>query len=456
MPTNPLPRVRVVVLNYDGGDMTMRCMESLRALDYPVDRLELVMVDNASIDGVVDRVKAERPDVRVVESFVNRGFGGGCNLGIGDPAAGEYDHVALINNDAMAEPGWLRPLVDALEADPGLGAAASKMLFAERAWSVALDVEPTFTSRTNPFYRGVALSGVRIDDENRWHDVGFDEGYWGTALDPLLDMDVNWSKAHGEVRIGDRQVDAEHPPRSMSLRLHAPAPMRVTLSSGAETQTVTVGITPDWHTIALPAGPDDIVNNAGSCLFQDGSAGDRGFLERDLGQFDEPDEVFAWCGGAVLLRADYLADVGTFDERFFLYYEDTDLSWRGRRKGWRYQYVPDSVVRHEHAASSGGAESPFFRFNVDRNRLITLAKHAPDRMLVEAVRRQSRAMVRLLAYEAARSAKHRRPMWGKGRQQFESMRSAARLWKELRVERAALAASSRIDDADVMGWTVTK
>ena len=43
--------------------------------------------------------------------------------------------------------------------------------------------------------------------------------------------------------------------------------------------------------------------------------------------------MFAWCGGAVLLRSDYLDDVGLFDERFFLYYEDTDLSWRGEDEG---------------------------------------------------------------------------------------------------------------------------
>ena len=63
--------------------------------------------------------------------------------------------------------------------------------------------------------------------------------------------------------------------------------------------------------------------------------------------------MFAWCGGAVLLRRRYLDDVGLFDERFFLYYEDTDLSWRGRLRGWRYVYVPGAVVRHHHAPVVG-------------------------------------------------------------------------------------------------------
>jgi len=41
-----------------------------------------------------------------------------------------------------------------------------------------------------------------------------------------------------------------------------------------------------------------------------------------------------------------------FDERLFLYYEDLELAWRGRRRGWRYHYVPESTVRHLHAATS--------------------------------------------------------------------------------------------------------
>ena len=72
----------------------------------------------------------------------------------------------------------------------------------------------------------------------------------------------------------------------------------------------------------------------------------------------------------------YLDDVGLFDERFFLYYEDTDLSWRGRLRGWRYVYVPTSLVRHRHAASSG-VGSTVFRYYTERNRPLMLVKNAP-------------------------------------------------------------------------------
>jgi GT2 family glycosyltransferase len=96
--------------------------------------------------------------------------------------------------------------------------------------------------------------------------------------------------------------------------------------------------------------------------------------------------VFAWCGGAVLLTAPYLADVGLFDEQLFLYYEDVDLAWRGRERGWAYRYVPDSVVRHVHAASTV-AGSPLFDYYNERNRLLTLTRHAGRRTVAKALAR---------------------------------------------------------------------
>ena len=83
-------------------------------------------------------------------------------------------------------------------------------------------------------------------------------------------------------------------------------------------------------------------------------------------------------GGGAAVRRRYLESVGLFDERFFLYYEDTDLSWRGRAQGWRYVYVPESVVHHVHSASSVEG-SRLFAHYVERNRLLTLTRNAPRR-----------------------------------------------------------------------------
>jgi GT2 family glycosyltransferase len=71
-----------------------------------------------------------------------------------------------------------------------------------------------------------------------------------------------------------------------------------------------------------------------------------------------------------------LEDVGLFDERFFMYYEDLDLAWRARLRGWKFACAPDSVVHHVHCGTSG-EWSAFFLFHVERNRVFVSVKNAP-------------------------------------------------------------------------------
>ncbi len=219
---------------------------------------------------------------------------------------------------------------------------------------------------------GVRLDGERVDDR-----LAFDEGFHG-AEPPLLrtgEEIARWSSASAALRIASDGSDVS----TISVRLSCLEPRVVTLRSAVDTTTVTVGRDAEWVDVAIPPEPFDVINNVGSNLFGGGFGGDRGFLEVDDGQYEEPADVFAWCGGAVLLERAYLDDVGTFDERFFLYYEDTDLSWRGQLRGWRYVYAPGAVVRHHHA-SSAGVGSPLFRYCTERNRLLMLAKNAPWRL----------------------------------------------------------------------------
>jgi GT2 family glycosyltransferase len=126
--------------------------------------------------------------------------------------------------------------------------------------------------------------------------------------------------------------------------------------------------------------PPNTIQNAGSLLLSDGSGADRGFREPDRGQYDVTEEVFGACGASVLYRREMLEDVGAFDETFFMYYEDTDLNWRMRLRGWRVIYEPRAVVDHVHAGSSR-EWSPFFIFHVDRNRLLMLLKDASMSMV---------------------------------------------------------------------------
>jgi GT2 family glycosyltransferase/glycosyltransferase involved in cell wall biosynthesis len=117
--------VSVVIVNYRGAEDTIECLGSLRTLDWPADRLQMVVVDNASGDGSVDRIRAAAPDVTLVASPTNTGFAGGCNLGV-EQSRGEY--VAFINSDARPHPAWLTEAVHALQSQPNVGCIASKVL----------------------------------------------------------------------------------------------------------------------------------------------------------------------------------------------------------------------------------------------------------------------------------------------------------------------------------------
>jgi N-acetylglucosaminyl-diphospho-decaprenol L-rhamnosyltransferase len=182
-----------------------------------------------------------------------------------------------------------------------------------------------------------------------------------------------------------------------------------------------------WVDLDVDPAVFDVINNTGSNLYEHGFGGDRGFLERDEGQYDEPADVFAWCGGAVVLTKAYLDDVGLFDERLFLYYEDTDLAWRGRLRGWDYRYVPGSVVRHHHAQSSV-AWSPTFRYYTERNRMLVLAKNAPLALALRAIAGASERLVRRFVRDLVlRPLTLRMPVRGEVAHQWRVVRDYARL-----------------------------
>ena len=372
-----MPFVRLVVLNWNGGEHLPRCLDALGALDWPAERLDLVVIDNASTDGS-EAVAAARPGVRLVRNDHNGGFVAN-NLALRDLDG--VDYVGLVNADSFVEPGWLRALVAGIEADDGLGAASALMVFADRFVEVEI-TSPTFSpAGPDPRRLGVMVSGVRVDGVDRWRDAQVADGAWG--IEHLPDGGTfQWTSERATVRVP--VGDGVHLPDRVELELAAEAPKAVTVRSGGAESTVDVTGARAWHPVPVGGTPVDVVQNAGSVLFEGGYGADRGFMELDEGQYEAPAEVFAWCGGSVLLRPAYLADVGLFDDDFFLYYEDTDLSWRGRSRGWRYRYVPEARARHVHAASTGEG-SPVFQHYVERNRLLMLVKNAPAREAVHAV-----------------------------------------------------------------------
>ena len=453
--TNSEPRVRVVVVNHNGGPLTVSCLESVLKSDWPADALDVVMVDNGSTDRVAAQVRVDLPAVRVVEAGANLGFGGGCNLVLRDLDG--VDYAALVNNDARVEPGWLRPLVAAFDEDPSVGAASPKIVFADRFVDVHVASETGVRGVGDRRPLGVRVSGARVDGQNVWDGLQLVSGFWGLEHGREREATFEWTQGQAHLRVpvagpghGRGSGTGALPP--CELQLAADGDRTVVLESGGQRTEHCVSSEPRWYPVALGGEPFDVLNNVGSVLLADGHGADRGYLERDEGQFDRVEEVFAWCGAAVLLSRPYLESVGLFEDRFFLYYEDFDLSWRGRAEGWRYLYVPASVVRHVHSASSVEG-SRLFQHHDERNRLLTLTRNAPASL---AAREAGRHLLITASYarrDIVAPVVHRRPPSVETvRRRLGAYGSYLRLLPEALAGRRRLAARGRLGGDELARW----
>lgn len=441
--------VRVIVVNFDGGAVTLRCLDALLATDHPADDLEIVVVDNASVDGLVWTLREQYPQVKVIVSDSNEGFARGCNLAMADLDG--VDFVALVNNDTVVDPGWLTPLIAASEP-VDVGAVCSKMLFNQHARAVVVE-GPVEHLLPDERAVGVGVRGVKADGEDRFYTVRYDERFWADERAFRNDHGIKWAKQ--PIASLWWPVEEDAPAEDVVVTLSVPNGGTVRVGDGRNWQTVDVA--EDGTDVSLHIeGWLRIVNSAGGGLYAGWHGGDRGFMEPDLGQYDEPAEVFSWCGGAVLLKADYLRDVGVFDPTFFLYYEDFDLSWRGRSRGWRYVYAPESLVLHEHAFSSQQG-SEFFRFWVDRNRRLMLVKNAPAPVALRAVGGIFTMFLRELAQHTKAQLARKRPpspWWLKHRliNLGKVLDGLPHAWRE----RRRIASGRSVGNDVIARWTVTK
>lgn len=151
-----MPRLAVVILNYNRADLLADCLASIQAAPprYP---LTVWVVDNASSDGSAAMVSTRFPTVRLIASPRNDGFAAGNNLALRLIIAGnEADYVLLLNNDTLVPPGSLDKLVAYLEEHPTVGAVGPKLILPDG--SLDLACRRSFPTPEVAFYRMVGLA----------------------------------------------------------------------------------------------------------------------------------------------------------------------------------------------------------------------------------------------------------------------------------------------------------
>ncbi|MFE2753473.1 glycosyltransferase, partial [Actinosynnema sp. NPDC059335] len=107
--------------------------------------------------------------------------------------------------------------------------------------------------------------------------------------------------------------------------------------------------------------------------------------EPDDGSHDAPRDVLFGTGSALVARTSVFRELGGFDERFFMFYEDVDLGWRMNLRGWRVRYVPTSLTYHRHHASMSTVDTSRELYLLERNALAALYKNFSDETLAKVL-----------------------------------------------------------------------
>lgn len=307
--------VYVVIPNWNGAARIGACLDSLLA--QPGEH-NIIVVDNGSEDNSVKIIESGYPEVELIKHSKNLGFAGGVNAGIKYAMENNAKYVALLNNDAIADKGWLKQLVTFLDHNPQAGIATSK-----------------------------------ICDDKKTH------------LDSTGDQYTVWG-------------------------------------------------------LPYPRGRGEDYSD----------------------KYDKDVWVFGASGGASLYRIKMLEQIGIFDEDFFAYYEDVDLSFRAQLAGWRVGYVPGAVVYHEIGATSGPIKG-FTTYQTIKNLPWLFWKNVPPgRIFLKILPRFSFAYSSFIASAVARGQ-----LWpvAKGLAVYGVL-LPKKLWQRYRIQKTRMVPKSYIWD----------
>jgi GT2 family glycosyltransferase len=258
MNNKSIERIAVVVVNYKAIDDTVACIQAL--LKQSISDFTIIVVENGSHDGSAERLeelgKQHKAKIIPLYNSENLGFTGGVNTGITWAQNKQYDYVALLNNDAVADTKWLESLLDRAKLNKECGIVTSLLLH---------------------------IDGKTIDSTGEQYSI------WGLGF-----------------------------PRDRNK-----------------------------ETASAPKG---------------------GF-------------VLGATGGASLYRMDMFNEIGLFDDIYFAYYEDIDISFRAQLRGWKVYYEPSAIAFHKQGATS--KKIPGFTVQqIFKNLPIVFIKNIPRELLL--------------------------------------------------------------------------
>lgn len=113
------PKVSIIVLNWNGKEDTIECIDSIVQITYP--NYEIILVDNASTDGSAQYFREYYKEIKIIENRENLGFAEGNNVGIREALKQKANYILLLNNDTIVDPSFLEHLIEVGESDDSIG-----------------------------------------------------------------------------------------------------------------------------------------------------------------------------------------------------------------------------------------------------------------------------------------------------------------------------------------------
>lgn len=259
-----MPLIFIVILNWNGWKDTIECIESIKKVKKGKYTLEIIVIDNASTDESLEKLKK----YRVVSNASNLGFAGGNNIGIQLALDEGADWVCVLNNDTVVDENLFINFLTAVELNPEVGIVSPKIYFAK---------------------------GYEYHKRYKKSDLGHVFWYAGGTID--------WNNVYGS-----------------------------------------------------NFGVDEV----------------------DIGQYDKSRLTDFATGACMFLKSSVLRSIGLFDEKYYLYLEDADLSMRARKAGYEILYAPEAVIWHK-VSQSSGIGSDLNDYYITRNRLMFGMRYASFR-----------------------------------------------------------------------------
>lgn len=167
------PKVYISILNWNGLEDTLECLESVFKMDYP--HFEVIVVDNGSTDDSVEVIEKTYPQLTLIENKENLGFTGGNNIAMHYAMDHSADYVWLLNNDTIVEPDTLSKLVTEADKSPDIGLVSPVIYYYDEPEKIQF--HGSYVDWKNFRFR-------TAKDLQSWHQINIGQtiSLWGTAL----------------------------------------------------------------------------------------------------------------------------------------------------------------------------------------------------------------------------------------------------------------------------------